>query len=285
MNNIITKTDLTHYVDICKNFEFDQIQYIFQNIENVDLIKQIIPDEKHSALRNMSRNFGHNTLTEAESIYTNYYKMKGGGKSTYDPKNLTFEQKQQRKLDNAAGAKYAKMLEQEKKNAEPLTMKEKLNEKMGIYREDKMMTSAYLRKFAPELEKIKGELANTEPQKLDFKDEHKFTYWRIVEVQNYIAGAKYLKSKMASLLKLTDKPFSSTSEMDTVLKLGKAGVDALIKSFTKVTDNDIKKHKAELEAINNNSPITPEQIAEFKTVTYGQLTSFIKSEKKRKNIK
>ena len=147
------------------------------------------------------------------------------------------------------------------------------------------MTSAYLRKFAPELEKIKGELNNTERQELDHKDKHKFTYWKIVEVQNYIAGAKYLKTKMAQLSELTDKPFRSTSDLDMVLKLGKAGVDAFIKSFAKVTDNDIKKHKAELEQINNNQPITPERIAEFKTVTYGQLISFIKSEKKRKKIK
>jgi hypothetical protein len=47
------------------------------------------------------------------------------------------------------------MLEEEKKNAEPMTIREKINEPLGIYRPDKMMTSAYLRKFQPDLKKLK----------------------------------------------------------------------------------------------------------------------------------
>ena len=111
MDNILTKLDLTYYVDMCKNFEFNQIQYIFQNIENSNVINQSgITQNEHTALINMSRNFGSDTLNEAESIYSKYYKMKGGArktaqeksqtKTTYDPKNLTFEQKKQRKNRN-----------------------------------------------------------------------------------------------------------------------------------------------------------------------------------------
>jgi predicted nucleic acid-binding Zn-ribbon protein len=87
---------------------------------------------------------------------------------------------------------------------------------------------------------------------------------------------------MSKLSELTDKPFNSMYEMEQTLKLGKVGVDALIKSFTKVTNDDLKKHKVELEAINNNQANTQERLNEFKTVTYGQLIEFIKGEKKEK---
>lgn len=285
MNVALTKTDLTHYVDMCKNFEFNQIQYMLNHIEDYDIIKQTgITQDKHSALVNLSNNFGPDALNEAEKIYTKYYKMKGGAASTYDPKNLTFEQKQKRKLDNAAGAKLARELKREADEAEPMNTGESAKESMGIYRKDKLMDAKYLRKFRLELETVKGLLEGKKDRvELDYKDEHKFKRWLIVDVKAYIAGAKYLAKKMSQILALTDKPFYSTSDMDIVLKKGTVGVDEFIKSLKKVTDSDIKKHKADIEAV-DRKPLTSERKEELKSVTYGQLLDFIKTEKKRLKI-